>query len=156
MIVIAALEHSLQGDWCASHAILDELAHADLPPTVLLVDEQAAALTSVLRVQANYPIILIDITDQGYAAGTWITFTPETLPPDEIDHLSNELAIALRLAAEGGHLPDEITVYQLQPEPLNFTTGLSPNVRVAVKHIAGEIWQQILEVSEQPGSEMPG
>jgi hydrogenase maturation protease len=146
--VILALGNPLRGDDGVGVAVLEQLAQADLPPGVALLDGGTPGLETVLLLQDYQRAVIVDAAEMGYSPGQWRSFTREQaeLHINDLGGTLHQagLAEAMALGEALGILPDEILIYGVQPEMIGWEPGLSDPVKVVIAEISAAIldWLQ--------------
>jgi hydrogenase maturation protease len=148
--VILSLGNPLRGDDGVGPAVREMLAHdSRLPHNVAIVDGGTAGMETALLLQGHQRAIIVDAADMGCAPGEWARFSREEvmLEPAELAMRSTlhsaGLAEALALGEALGILPQEIVLYGVQPQVIDWTPGLSAPVRAAVPAVCASILEEI-------------
>ncbi|MFQ3565683.1 MAG: hydrogenase maturation protease [Aggregatilineales bacterium] len=143
--LILALGNPLRGDDGVGEAVLEHLRSAALPHDVALMDGGTAGLEIVLLLQNCERAVIIDAADMDRNPGEWAWFTPSQVCQNARDmHLRGTLhyaglAEALTLGAALNLLPPHIDIVGIQPETIDWRTGLSEPVLNAVPRVAEEV-----------------
>ena len=142
--LILALGNPLRGDDGVGAAVLEALRMKDLPDA-LLIDGGTAGLETVLILEESDRAIIIDAADMGEAPGVWRRFSPDEVRLEARDmHLRGTLhyaglSEALALGAAMNMLPQEITIFGVQPQEIGWEIGLSPAVAAAVPAVCAAV-----------------
>ncbi len=147
--LILALGNPLRADDGAGAAVIKALQGCRLPPDVELLDGGTPGLETVLYFEGRSRVIVVDAADMGLEPGEWRRFTL-----GDIRLKSNDMALrgtlhyaglaeAVALAGAMDALPAELVIYGIQPQSLDWQTGLSDVVRTAVGAVARQIVQEL-------------
>jgi hydrogenase maturation protease len=142
--LVVAFGNPLRGDDGLGPAVIGALRGRALGPHVELVDAGTASLDTAFTLQDRSRIIVIDAAECGTAPGTVrrVTLTARALESRPVRanalHAAG-LMEALGLAAALGSLPEQITLFAVQPRSLAFGTKLSEEVRTAVPTVVESI-----------------
>ena len=135
--LVYAAGNPLRADDGIGPAVIAELCHRILDPNVELVDGGTSGLEAALVFRNRVRIVIVDAADLGSAPGTVRKFV---LCPSELEsrpvhpnslHAAG-LFDALALAAALGTLPPQITFFGVQPQSLDYETGLGSEVHAAI------------------------
>jgi hydrogenase maturation protease len=148
--IILSLGNPLRGDDGVGAAVREMLANdIRLPWNVEVVDGGTAGLETVLLLQGHRRAIIVDAAELDRAPGDWMRFTREDviLESDDLSlratlH-SAGLAETLALGEALGILPDEIVLYGVQPQAIDWSPGLSEPVRAAIPAICTAILGEV-------------
>ncbi|MCA9922262.1 MAG: hydrogenase maturation protease, partial [Anaerolineales bacterium] len=130
-VLVLGIGNPLRGDDGVGTAVISALQHMPLPPDVELVDGGTAGLEIVLLLQAYRRVIVVDAADMGLLPGEWRRFGGNTavLPANEANTVGTlhgaGFAEALALAEALDVLPDELVVFGVQPQRVDWVEGLS-------------------------------
>lgn len=147
--LVLALGNPDRGDDGVGQAVLRDLAErGPLPATVEVLDGGMAGLETCLLLQGRRRALIIDAADMGLAPGAWRSLeVTEPLLAGELRpgvvH-SAGLKEALQLAAALDQLPQRVTIFGVQPETIDWGSGLSHWVARAVPAVGAEIQEWIL------------
>ncbi len=139
----------MRGDDGLGTAVISTLRTQQLPPGVDLVDGGTAGLEIVLLLQEYQRVIVVDVADIGQQPGEWTCFAGETaVLPHNPSALNGTLhgagfAEALALADALGVLPQELLIFGVQPERVDWVEGLSERVETAVSPICRAILETV-------------
>lgn len=148
--LILGLGNSLRGDDGAGPAVIDLLREMDLPVHVDLLDGGTPGLEIVLHLQGYARAIIIDAAEMGLAPAEWRRFTPETaaikIGENKLQGTlhSAGLAEALALARALDLLPQNVTIYGIQPADLDWRQGLSEPLQAALPALCDEIAETLV------------
>jgi hydrogenase maturation protease len=145
--LIVGLGNPLRGDDGIGTRAIQMLATEALPKSVELVEGGTQGLGLIGLIQGWRRVILVDAANVGRPPGGFVRFTPQEarlLGADQHISVHNAgLRDALLLAETLDLLPDEIVIYGMQPEHLDWDDGLSPQIEAAmprlVRAILGEL-----------------
>ena len=145
--LVLALGNPLRGDDGVGAAILAQLAEADLPPGVTLLDGGTPGLETALLLQGYRRAVIIDAADMGLEPGQWARFTRDAARLGSADlrgtlH-SAGLAEALSLGEALGLLPEAVVIFGIQPAAVGWTPGLSAPVAAAVPAVGAAILAEL-------------
>ncbi len=147
--LVLALGNPLRGDDGIGAAVLAELARADLPPDVTLLDGGTPGLETALLLQGYGRAVIIDAAEMGHVPGEWLRFTPGeahlrsgSLQSGGTLH-SAGLAEALALGEALDLLPAEVIIYGVQPDCVGWQPGLSDPVRQAIPSVCAAILDEL-------------
>ncbi len=132
--LILGLGNVLRGDDGVGAAIISSLQSQSLPDGVDLIDGGTAGLEIVLLLKEYRRVIVVDAAEMGLEAGEWRVFEGKTaVIPSNPSCLNGTLhsagfAEALALAEALGTLPEELIVFGVQPERVDWGEGLSERV----------------------------
>ena len=136
--LILGIGNPLRGDDGVGTAVISTLQHMPLSPNVELVDGGTAGLEIVLLLQKYQRVVVVDAADMGLLPGEWRRFGGDTaVLTTNTDKLNGTLhnagfAEALALAEALDVLPDELVVFGVQPQRVDWVEGLSEEVETAV------------------------
>lgn len=142
--LVLALGNPLRADDGIASVVLQELASMGLPEGITVLDGGTAGLETALLLQGYQRAIIVDAADMQCEAGTWQRFQPGALQanPDALVGAtlhSAGLHEALLLAEALGILPDDLTIYGIQPASLEWEIGISPKVQATVSEVSTAI-----------------
>ena len=148
--IVLALGNPLRGDDGVGTAVIDQIAQANLPPGVSLLDGGTPGLETVLLLQNFRRAIIIDAAEMGLEPGQWRRFDPgkdALLQPADMYlrgtlHYAG-LAEALALGEALGVLPEELVIYGIQPTEIGWSSGLSATVAAAVPFVCEAILREL-------------
>ncbi len=143
--IVLALGSPLRGDDGVGAAVLQSLAESGaVPPDVRLQDGGTPGLDIALLLQGYRRAILIDAADMGLEPGDWrrLGDVPAQMASGHTLH-SAGLVEALALGQALGILPEQVTIYGIQPKHIDWTQGLSEPVRQAVPAVCQAILEDI-------------
>ncbi len=147
--LILGLGNPLRGDDGVGTAVISALQTFNLPPNVDLVDGGTSGLEIVLLLKAYRRVIVVDAADVGKRPGEWVCFEGETaILPHNQSGMNGTLhgagfAEALALAEALGMLPQELLIFGVQPQRVDWVEGLSDGVETAVMPICHAILTQL-------------
>lgn len=124
--------------------MLEALREQSLEPQIELLDGGTAGLQSVLLLEGRSRVIIIDAADFGAAPGTvrrleLAARDLESRPVHSDSLHAAGLIDALTLATALGILPEQVTLFGVQPRSLNYETELSPEVVAAIPGLVQSI-----------------
>jgi len=144
--LVLGLGNTLRGDDGAGAAVIEALdKRADVPADVRLVDGGTPGLETVLILQGCARVIIVDAAAMGLAPGAWARFNREdaklrgTYGGLRGTLHGAGLAEALELGAALGILPGEIIIYGIQPHDVDWSVGLSEEVRRVLPDVCSAI-----------------
>jgi hydrogenase maturation protease len=145
--LVLALGSPLRADDGVGQAVVKALQAVAVPAGVALLDGGTPGLETVLLLQGYQRTIIIDAADLGREPGDWVRFTPDQANLGANDtraglHAAG-LAEALELGRALGILPDEIIIYGIQPQTLDWLTGLSEAVQAAIPALCTAILAEL-------------
>ncbi|MCP4418081.1 MAG: hydrogenase maturation protease [Chloroflexi bacterium] len=155
--LILGLGNPLRGDDGVGTAVISALQTQNLPPNVDLVDGGTSGLEVVLLLKEYRRVIVVDAADMGKEPGEWVCFEVETACPREgvgavLPHNESSMngtlhgagfAEALALAEALGALPQELLIFGVQPQRVDWVEGLSRGVETAVSHLCQAVLAQV-------------
>ncbi len=147
--LVLALGNPDRGDDGVGQAVLLDLAErGQLPANVEVLDGGLAGLETCLYLQGRRRALIIDAADMGLSPGEWrsIEVTQPMLAGElrpGVVH-SAGLKEALQLAAALDGLPERVTLFGVQPETIDWGSGLSHCVALAVPAVGAAIQERIL------------
>jgi len=148
--LILALGNPLREDDGVSAAVLEQLKEHVLPGSgVDLLDGGTAGLDCALLWQGYDNLILIDAADMGLPSGQWRSFTPEDMQLDDSGMRSigavhsAGLREALVLGRALGNLPDQVVIFGIQPETIEFGMGISSRMQEVLPHVREAVLQTL-------------
>ena len=143
--LILGLGNVLRGDDGVGTAVISTLQSQSLPDGVDLIDGGTAGLEIVLLLKEYRRVIVVDAAEMGLEAGEWRAFEGKTaVLPVNPSSMNGTLhgtgfAEALALAEALGTLPEELLVFGVQPERVDWGEGLSERVKTAVSPLCEAI-----------------
>lgn len=145
--VIIGLGNPLRGDDGVGVRVAQMLTEQPLPDGVEVIDGGTQGLGIVNELENRKRAILVDAADVGLQAGEFVRFEIDqvNLPGDD-PHLSVHsagLRDALLLAQALKVLPDQVIIFGVQPDSLEWHNGLSPQVEAAVPRLAKAVLAEI-------------
>jgi len=150
-MLILGLGNVLRGDDGVATAVISTLQSQSLPDGVDLVDGGTAGLEIVLLLKEYRRVIVVDAAEMGLEAGEWRVFEgSSSIIPSNPSCMNGTLhgagfAEALALAEALGTLPEELLVFGVQPERVDWGEELSERVKTAVPSLCQEIRQYLIE-----------
>ena len=142
--LIVAFGNPLRGDDGVGPAVVEALQRRTLAAHVEVLDAGTASLEAALLFEGRSQIIIIDAADFGQPPGTVrkLVLAAHELGSGPVHPNSLHAAglrEALGLAAALGILPDPITLFAIQPQSLEYQTGLSAKVQEAIPSLVDSI-----------------
>ena len=149
--IVLALGNPLRGDDGIGIAVINALeADPRLPKAVDLIDGGTPGVDTSLLLQGYHRAIIVDAAEMGLPPGTWAQFVLNDnaiLKPNDMDQPisvhSAGLAEALELGYTLGILPDDITIYGIQPSTIGWSNGLSNPVQEAIPAVCSAILENL-------------
>ncbi len=156
--LVLGLGNLLRGDDGVGVCVAQALAARTLPDDVEVVDGGAQGLGLVALMEGRRRLIVVDAAHVGKSPGEFLRFTPDEarlLGTDQ--HLSIHAAglrDALLLAQALKVLPDEVIIFGVQPDNLEWDSALSPQVEAVlpglIEAVLAEIAVNPAKAGEQP------
>jgi len=146
-ILILSLGNPLRGDDGIGAEVVTALG--DLPPDVDAVDGGTAGLDIVLLFEGYERVIIIDAAEMGLPAGEWQTFSvAEVTRSIDENNLTGTLHSAglpeaLVLARALDLLPQDVTIYGIQPASVGWIPSLTRPLEKVVASIADTIRREV-------------
>ncbi len=145
--LIIGLGNPLRGDDGIGVRVVQMLADEALPESVEVVEGGTLGLGLVSLMEGRRRVILVDAANVGQRPGGFLRFTPQEvrlLGSDQHLSIHNAgLRDALQLAETLELLPDEIVIYGMQPENLDWDDDLSPEVEAAMPALVRSILSEL-------------
>ncbi len=158
--LVLGLGNALRGDDGGGVRVALALAARALPDDVQVIDGGTHGLGLVALIQGRQRLIVVDAADVDRSPGEFLRFTPKEarmLGTDQ--HLSIHAAglrDALLLAQALKVLPDEVVIFGVQPNNLEWDSDLSPQVEAVlpglIEAVLAEIAVNPAETGEQPAT----
>jgi hydrogenase maturation protease len=149
-ILILALGNPLRGDDGVGSAVIEALlACRNIPSCVELVDAGTAGFKTLNLMDGYEHVIIIDAGEMGVEPGEWRRLgTDELLDRAEVEIRTSTLhdaglVDALAIGKVMDRLPEDISIYLVQPNDINSHTGLSATVSQSVSSICEAILAEI-------------
>jgi hydrogenase maturation protease len=131
-ILVIGLGNPLRGDDGVGVRVVEALQAYSLSPDVEVVDGGTQGLGIIPLMEGRERLILIDAADMGAAPGQFVRFEPDhvrLLGDDrQLSVHSAGLREALQLAQALHVLPEDVIIFGVQPEHLDWDAGLSQTV----------------------------
>ncbi len=151
---IVGVGNVLMGDDGIGPEAVKALERADLPDSVELHDAGLAFSDVLGRLETHVPLVIIDAVEAEGEAGNiykiildeaWLEggSLPMSLSLHEVDVVS-----ALRMEAMCGRVFDNVAVFSVEPECVEWGKGLSPAATRAIDELAGAISKHINELQK--------
>jgi hydrogenase maturation protease len=143
--LVLGLGNPLRGDDGIGPAVIEWLQAHDLPPGVVAIDGGTRGLELVLTLADCRRALIVDAAEIGRAPGEWERFTPDLIRLKDGPTISLHaagLAETLALGEALGVLPEEVMIFGVQPARLDWSPGLSAEVKAAVLEVARAVWQE--------------
>ncbi len=157
-MLILGLGSLLRADDGVGAAVIQALSEdGRLPADVTLLDGGTPGLETALLLQGYQQAIIVDAADMGLSPGAWQRFA---LPEVELQSNSGGLrgnlhqagvAEALQLGKALGILPDEIIIYGIQPQTLDWAEGLSEIVKSSIPAVCASIIHDVERANKSNG-----
>jgi len=156
--IVLALGNPLRGDDGIGAAVINALEVSPrLPQGVDLIDGGTPGLEISLLLQGYHRVIIIDTAEMGLPPGTWAQFVLNDnaiLKPNDmyqqISVHSAGLAEALALGQSLSLLPNEITIFGIQPSIIGWSSGLSNPVQEAIPAVCSAILEKLNRAEAGP------
>jgi hydrogenase maturation protease len=147
-IVVLGLGNPLMADEGIGIDLVERLAQeADRYPSVDFIDAGTGGMAVLHLIEGRRKAVLIDCAFMGEAPGVLRRFTPEEVHSTKaLAHQSLHEADLLRiltLAEELGQLPEQVTIFGIQPQVVEVRQGLSDILRNGVDHYLAEIRSEL-------------
>jgi hydrogenase maturation protease len=142
--LIVAFGNPLRSDDGVGPAVVEALRQRTLAAHVEVLDAGTAGLEAALLFEGRSQIIVIDAADLGQPPGTVrkLVLAAHEMGSGPVHPNSLHAAglrEALGLAAALGVLPDHITLFAVQPQSLQYRTGLSAKVQDVIPGLVESI-----------------
>jgi hydrogenase maturation protease len=148
--LVIGLGNPLRGDDGVGVRVAGVLAERVLPRDVEVVDGGTQGLGIVSLMEGRQRVILVDAADMGRAPGAFVRFNLDDVrlmgKDDRLSIHGAGLRDSLLLAQALGTLPDEVTIFGVQPAKLEWESALSPEVEASLPALVEAI---LLEASSQ-------
>lgn len=151
--LVMGIGNILRGDDGVGSAVIEALQAQTLPEDVELLDAGTPGFEMVLLMQGYDRVLVVDAADMGCTAGEWRVFSRDEVQLQARDmylrgtlHYAG-LAEALNLGAALNLLPQEIIIFGIQPERIDWHQGVSPTV---AQHIPTTCEAVLATLAEQP------
>jgi hydrogenase maturation protease len=135
--------------------VIQTLVAEALPEGVEVAEGGTQGLGLVSLMEGWRRVILVDAANVGQPPGGFVRFTPQEarlLGGDQRLSIHDAgLRDALLLAETLELLPEEIVIYGMQPENLDWDDGLSPQVEAAMPELVKAILDDLGAGSSTPG-----
>ena len=156
--IVLALGNPLRGDDGIGIAVIHALeVDPRLPSGVDLIDGGTPGVDTSLLLQGYRRAIIVDAAEMGLPPGTWAQLVLNDnalLKPNDIDQRisvhSAGLAEALELGYTLGILPNDITIYGIQPSTIVWSNELSDPVQEAIPAVCSTILEILNRVEGSP------
>ncbi|MBN2469505.1 MAG: hydrogenase maturation protease [Anaerolineae bacterium] len=147
--LVLALGSPLRGDDGVGKAVIECLQDRDLPPGITVLDGGTPGLETILLFEGYARVIIVDAAEMNQQPGQWRRFTTQeaSLTANDLHarvtvHYAG-LAEALALGEALDILPDEIVIYGVQPERIDWSGTLSDPVQAAVPAVCAAILDEL-------------
>ena len=160
-LLVLGLGNPLRRDDGVGPRVVELLLQGGLPPEVEAIDAGTSGY-DLLNLLGNSEssgggvrqVVIVDAADLGLEAGQFARFTPEQVElaqgaPGSGAHQAG-LAEAFALARALERRLPKIVIFGVQPDSLEWGTGLSSKVEAALPPLVAAVLE---EVHKQPGSE---
>lgn len=154
--LVLALGSPLRGDDGVGKAVIECLQEQALPEGVTALDGGTPGLETVLLFQGYARVIIVDAADMDRTPGTWQRFTTRdaALTANDLHarvtvHYAG-LAEALALGEALNLLPDDIVIYGIQPQTIDWSQSMSEPVQAAVPAVCAAILEELRATPGQP------
>jgi len=149
-ILVLAMGNPLRGDDGIGAAIIKTLSVCErLPQGVTLMDGYVGGLMNALLNREYKRVIIVDAAMMGCIPGEWRRFKLEDARLESIDLHSVQtlhnasLAEVISLARVLRYELPEIIVYGIQPQEIDWSTGLSQPIRVIIPQVCNAILEEL-------------
>jgi hydrogenase maturation protease len=145
--LVLGVGNTAVGDDGAGFRVVELLSGMDLPPhvTVEWAGLPGWELPTWLENRSN--VILVDAIQMGEKPGTWKRFQLDDIRVQMEDGAFSlhqpDLACGLALSQALGFIPNNLLIYGIEPETLEYGTSLSPVVSNTLTEIVENILQDV-------------
>ena len=147
LILVLGVGNLLLGDEGVGIHAVRELEKRALPPQVDVVDGGTAGLNLLDLMKGYERVIIVDAVDAGEEPGTILRFTPQEVASDAqalpLSLHQTEILKVLELATYLGRPLPPITIYGIQPQAMDWSTGLSPALQARLSKLVDAILREI-------------
>lgn len=154
-LLVLGLGNPLRGDDGIGPRVIEALQGHALPSGVDVIDGGTGGLAIVNLLSCRQRVIIVDAVNMGLPPGHVQRFTlDEARLVDDHTNLSAHgagLREALVLAQALGLLPDEVVVFGVQPQSLDWKNGLTEPVEAVLSSIVDAILDEISITEENAG-----
>ena len=145
--LVIGLGNPLRGDDGVGVRVVQTLAEYPLPEDVELLDGGTQGLGLVNVLEGRQRVIFVDAADVGKSPGQFVRFS---LPEARLVGADEQLSIhaaglreTLLLAQTLDLLPPEVIIYGVQPQHLDWDSGLSSSVEAALPGLISAIVAEV-------------
>ena len=151
--LVLGVGNPLRGDDGADPAVVEWLRGQGVPDGVALIDGGTTGLDLVTALAGYRRAFIVDAANVGRAPGEWLRFTADALrsvdgEPALSLHAAG-LGDALSLAEALGVLPEQVTIYGVQPAHVDWSPGLSAEVQKAVPAVGRALLRELAQVIDR-------
>jgi len=147
LILVLGVGNLLLGDEGVGIHAVRELEKRALPPQVDVVDGGTAGLNLLDLMKGYERVIIVDAVDAGEEPGTILRFTPQEVASDAqalpLSLHQTEILKVLELATYLGRPLPPIIIYGIQPQAMDWSTGLSPALQARLSKLVDAILREI-------------
>jgi len=147
LILVLGVGNLLLGDEGVGIHAVRELEKRALPPQVDVVDGGTAGLNLLDLMKGYERVIIVDAVDAGEEPGTILRFTPQDVASDAqalpLSLHQTEILKVLELATYLGRPLPPIIIYGIQPQAMDWSTGLSPALQARLSKLVDAILREI-------------
>lgn len=156
-VVLLGVGNCLMGDDGTGGVAAGNLALADLPEGVLVIDAGTAATSYVGEIGAANHLIVLDAVERGGAPGSLYRFELSwdiVSEAPERPGVSHDLDLfqLIHEARSLQGLPEKVVVYGIEPSYVGPRVGLSRQVKATVPELVRAVMAEILELTGRPPS----
>lgn len=151
--LVIGLGNALRADDGVGARVAQALAERALPGDVEVVEGGTLGLDLVNLMEGRRRVILVDAAEMGRTPGEFVRFGLDEVSLLAEDRYASVHAAGLRdallLAQVLGALPEEIVIFGVQPDSLEWRETLSPAVEARLPHLIAAV-QAELEAGARP------
>lgn len=145
--LVLGLGNTLQGDDGVGFRAAELLAQRDLPAGVKVEAIGMPGIGLVTKMKGWQQVYIIDAAEVNQEPGTWKRFEPEDVKlisnGDMLSLHDMDVAGALALAEALDILPEELVIYGVEPEEINWGNQLSASVQAALTDLVDQILRDL-------------
>ena len=152
--LIIGLGNPLREDDGIGLRVVQDLATRNLPDDVEVMDGGTRGLELVTLLETRRRVIVVDTVEMGREPGEFERFSMAEVRPSgaekQLSVHSAGLGDALLLAEVLGVLPNELVIFGIQPESLEWGTTLSPKLEQAIPRVVEGILTELAKAAPLP------
>lgn len=150
-LTVIGIGNRLRGDDAAGPMVIDGLMELN-ESQVELIDAGSDAIGILEYLEDRPRVWIIDACSMAKTPGELVKFKPSQVNMVVQEDAQNlhglGLSASLKMAGDLDMLPDELMIFGIQPESVEFNTGVSPAVRETINQVVKEIHAEIQETGD--------